>query len=90
VAVIRVLKVKRSSNAGIAAISANGLITATFSGTVVIQATNDGAAGIISTSVLLGGDSVGGLPVSWIIANRSDQSGSVIRHENSVFVLRWE
>lgn len=42
-----------SSNPAIATVSANGLLTAIASGTVVIQASNDGATGIISATVLL-------------------------------------
>src|SRR6266446_208765 len=42
-----------TSNSAIAAISANGLVTAQASGAVIIQATNDGAAGIIRASVVL-------------------------------------
>jgi hypothetical protein len=42
-----------TSNPAIATVSANGLVTAVASGTVVIQATNDGATGIITASVVL-------------------------------------
>jgi hypothetical protein len=42
-----------TSNPAIATIGANGLLTAVSSGTVVIQATNDGATGIISARVVL-------------------------------------
>src|SRR6185369_5274695 len=42
-----------SSNPAIATVSANGLVTAVSSGTVVIQASNDGATGIIKATVLL-------------------------------------
>jgi hypothetical protein len=42
-----------SSNPAIATVSANGLLTAVASGTVLIQASNDGATGIISATVLL-------------------------------------
>ena len=40
-----------TSNAGIATVSANGLVTAVASGTAVIQATNDGAAAILLVKV---------------------------------------
>src|SRR3989442_9494221 len=52
------------SNPAIATVSANGLVTAVASGTVVIQATNDGATGIITVNVTLSGvDSDGdGIP----------------------------
>ena len=42
-----------TSNSAIATVSADGLITAVASGTVVIQATNDGASGIVTASVVL-------------------------------------
>jgi hypothetical protein len=42
-----------SSNPSIATVDANGLLTAVASGTVVIQASNDGATGIIRASVVL-------------------------------------
>lgn len=42
-----------SSNPAIATVSANGLVTAVSSGTVVLQASNDGATGIIKATVLL-------------------------------------
>src|SRR5438876_1142880 len=49
------------SNPAIATITASGLVTAVSTGTVVIQATNDGATGIASVQVLLGGGSHGGI-----------------------------
>jgi len=42
-----------SSNPAIATVSANGLVTAVSSGTLVLQASNDGATGIIKATVLL-------------------------------------
>src|SRR5205823_11842191 len=39
-----------TSNPALATIGADGLVTAVSSGTVVIQATNDGAAGIITAN----------------------------------------
>jgi hypothetical protein len=42
-----------SSNPAIATVSANGLLSAVASGTVVIQASNDGATGIIRATVVL-------------------------------------
>lgn len=44
-----------TSNPAIATVSADGLVTAVASGTVVIQATNDGASGIITANVALSG-----------------------------------
>ena len=71
-----------TSNAAIASITANGLITAVASGTVVIQATNDGASGILSVPIVLAGDSVGGIPVSWIIANHLNQYSPTLAFED--------
>lgn len=53
-----------TSNPAIATVSADGILTAVASGTVVVQATNDGAAGIITARVILSGtDSDGdGIP----------------------------
>jgi 6-phosphogluconolactonase (cycloisomerase 2 family) len=53
-----------TSNPAIATVGPNGLVTAVASGTVVIQATNDGATGIITANVTLSGvDSDGdGIP----------------------------
>src|ERR1019366_3438271 len=53
------------SNPAIATISAGGLITAVSSGTVVIQANNDGATGIVTAQVALGGAVHQGIPDSW-------------------------
>lgn len=57
------------SNPAIATISADGLVTAVSSGTVVIQANNDGGTGIATITVILGGSSHGGIPDSWAIAH---------------------
>jgi hypothetical protein len=61
-----------TSNAAIATVSANGLLTAITTGTVVIQATNDGAFGIVAAHVFLGGASHGGIPDTWATANGLD------------------
>ncbi|HLK48955.1 MAG TPA: Ig-like domain-containing protein [Bryobacteraceae bacterium] len=58
-----------SSNPAIATISAAGLLTAVSTGRVVIQATNEGASGIASFQVTLGGVSHNGIPDSWALAN---------------------
>jgi hypothetical protein len=57
------------SNPAIATINANGLVTAVSSGTVLIQAVNEGAEGIITVQVVIGGASNGGIPDSWIISS---------------------
>ncbi len=58
-----------TSNPAIATIGTGGLVTAVSSGTVVIQASNDGASGITTAMVMLAGASNGGIPNSWAIAN---------------------
>ncbi len=70
------------SNAAIASISANGLVTAVSSGTVVIQASNDGASGIITVQVNLGGANVGGIPLTWILANHLDPNDPTLPYED--------
>lgn len=60
------------SNASIASVGANGLVTAVSSGRVVIQAVNEGAQGIISFQVLLAGSSHGGIPDDWALARGLD------------------
>jgi len=59
------------SNSAIATIAAGGLVTAVSSGTVVIQANNDGATGIATVPVAFGGATLcGGLvPASWFTTN---------------------
>lgn len=47
------------SNSAIARVSAEGLVTAVSSGTAVVQAQNEGAAGLIAISVSLSADSDG-------------------------------
>lgn len=51
------------SNPAIATISANGVVTALASGTVLVQATHEGTSGFTSIRVVLGGDTDGdGIP----------------------------
>ncbi len=59
----------RTSNASIAVISSEGLVTAVSSGTVLIQALNEGEQGIINIQVVLAGANNGGIPNSWILSN---------------------
>ncbi len=49
----------RVSNPALATISADGLVTAQQSGTVLVQATNEGTQGILLLHVLFGGESGG-------------------------------
>jgi hypothetical protein len=52
-----------ATNAAIATVSANGLVTATGSGNVIVQALNEGAQGVIRFSVTFSNDSDGdGIP----------------------------
>ena len=48
-----------STNPAIATVSANGLVTAVRSGTVLIRASNEGTAGLITIQVLLSADTDG-------------------------------
>jgi hypothetical protein len=60
------------SNPAIATVGPNGLVTAVSTGTVVVQAVNEGAQGILSIQVVLAGASHGGIPDTWAIANGLD------------------
>jgi len=59
------------SNTAIARISAEGVVTAVSTGTVVVQAINEGRSDIIAISVLLGGadSDSDGIPDDWEIAH---------------------
>ena len=70
------------SNVAIATIGAGGLVAAVSSGTVVIQANNDGATGIATVAVLLGGATVGGIPVSWLISHGLNPNDPLVPFED--------
>ena len=70
------------SNPGIASVSSNGLVTAVSSGTVVIQAVNEGAQGIINIQVVLAGTSHGGIPDDWAIAHGLDPNDPAMPFED--------
>lgn len=70
------------SNPAIATISPNGLVTAVSSGTSVIQAVNEGTAGIITIQVVLDGAVHGGIPDSWAIANGLDPTDPAMPFED--------
>lgn len=70
------------SNPGIATVSADGLVTAVSSGTAVIQAVNEGTAGILTIQVVLDGASHGGIPDSWAIAHGLDPNDPAMSFED--------
>jgi len=70
------------SNPGIATVSPSGLVTAVSSGTVVIQAVNEGAQGIINIQVVLAGTSHGGIPDDWAIAHGLDPNDPAMPFED--------
>lgn len=70
------------SNPSIATISADGLVTAVSSGTVVIQAVNEGRQGIATIQVLVAGASHGGIPDSWAIAHGLDPNDPAMPFED--------
>ena len=70
------------SNSAIATITAGGLVTAVSSGTVVIQANNEGGTGIATVPVALGGAMVGGIPVSWIVAHGLNPNDPLVPFED--------
>lgn len=70
------------SNPAIATVSPDGLVTAVSSGTVAIQAVNEGAQGIINIQVILAGASHGGIPDSWAIAHGLDPNDPAMPFED--------
>jgi len=70
------------SNPTFATVSTNGLVTAVTAGTVVIQATNEGASGITTVNVALNGASHGGIPDAWAIAYGLDPSSPTMPFED--------
>ncbi len=62
-----------SSNAAVASVDGNGVVTAHASGTVVISALNEGALGVVQVQVVLAGSTVGdGIPDDWKVAHGLD------------------
>jgi hypothetical protein len=70
------------SNPAIATVSPDGLVTAVSSGTVVIQAVNEGTQGIINIQVVLAGASHGGIPDDWAIAHGLDPNDPAMPFED--------
>src|SRR6266481_125578 len=70
------------SNPAIATVSPDGLVTAVSSGTVVIQAVNEGTQGIVNIQVVLAGASHGGIPDSWAIAHGLDPNDLAMPFED--------
>jgi YVTN family beta-propeller protein len=70
------------SNPAIATVSAGGLVTAVSSGTVVIQAVNEGRQGITTIQVLVAGASHGGIPDDWAIAHGLDPNDPAMPFED--------
>lgn len=70
------------SNPSIATVSADGFVTAVSSGTVVIQAVNEGRQGIATIQVLIAGASHGGIPDSWAIAHGLDPNDPAMPFED--------
>ncbi|PYV19540.1 MAG: hypothetical protein DMG21_01240, partial [Acidobacteria bacterium] len=71
-----------NSNPFIATVSAGGLVTAVSSGTVVIQAVNEGRQGIVSLQVVLAGASHGGIPDDWAITHGLDPTDPAMPDED--------
>lgn len=70
------------SNPAIATLSPDGQVTAVSSGTAVIQAVNEGTAGIITIQVVLAGASHGGIPDTWAIEHGLDPNDPAMPFED--------
>jgi hypothetical protein len=71
------------SNPAYATIGPSGLVTAVSSGTVVIQANNDGATAIATASVVFGNLLCSGtVPMSWFIANHLNPADPLVCMED--------
>ncbi|HLX09823.1 MAG TPA: Ig-like domain-containing protein [Thermoanaerobaculia bacterium] len=63
----------RTSNAAVATVDANGLVTAVASGGVIISAADQGTLAILQLQVVLSGSTVGdGIPDAWKVAHGLD------------------
>ena len=73
----------RSSNPAIAAVDANGMVTAVSSGVVIISALDEGALGVIRLQVVLSGSTVGdGIPDDWKVAHGLDPNDPYVAMED--------
>lgn len=72
----------RLSNAAMATISQDGLLTALQSGTVLVQANNEGTQGILSLQIVFGATTPSGIPYAWAIANHLDPNDPNLANED--------
>jgi hypothetical protein len=73
----------RSSNPAIAAVDANGMVTAVSSGVVLISALDEGALGVIRLQVVLSGSTAGdGIPDDWKVAHGLDPNDPYVAMED--------
>ncbi|HXO51137.1 MAG TPA: Ig-like domain-containing protein, partial [Mycobacterium sp.] len=73
----------RSTNPAIAAVDANGMVTAVSSGVVSISALDEGALGVIRLQVVLAGSTAGdGIPDDWKVAHGLDPNDPYVAMED--------
>jgi hypothetical protein len=70
------------SNPGVATVSTGGIVTAVSTGTVVIQAVNEGTQGITSIQVILAGSSHEGIPDDWAVSHGLDPTDPAMPFED--------
>jgi hypothetical protein len=72
----------RLSNPAMATISQDGRLTAQQSGTVLVQATNEGTQGILSMQIVFGATTASGIPYAWAVANGLDPNDPNLANED--------
>src|ERR1700688_4708941 len=73
----------KSSNAAVATVDADGLVTALASGVVLVSALDEGALAVIRLEVVLSGSTVGdGIPDDWKIAHGLDPHDTYVAMED--------